>query len=55
MALKIGNIDKYIVVTLSLLSFLSLNADKYSLNDNGNIFISIYLPDNNVASSPDKR
>ena len=28
---------------------------KYSLKDNGYIFISIYLPDNNVDNSLDKR
>ena len=33
----------------------SLLKTKYSLKDNGYIFISIYLPDNNVDNSDDKR
>ena len=34
---------------------LSGYADTYSLNESGCIFISTYLPERSVASSPDKR
>lgn len=37
------------------ISVLSSKLDKYSLNDNGNIFISIYLPVSNLANSEDNR
>ena len=51
-----GN-ELYLKQSLNFLdkSVLSSKLDKYSLNDNGNIFISIYLPVSNVANFEDNK